>query len=104
LARESFVYDRTLGKLVNKEEWLARQSRGVKRSSLPAPQVMRDIEPFVNVAVDGKVIGSRSHKREMMKQHNLVEVGNERPTPRKVLKPKVSVRNSIKRSLSQLGV
>ena len=65
---------------------------------------MRDITPFRNVAVDGKEITSRSQKREMMKEHGLVEVGNEKPTvKRRVIQPKETVRQSLKRSLQQLG-
>lgn len=104
MPRESFVYDRSLGKVVDADEFYARQAKGVKRSGLPAPQVMRDIVPFRNVAVDGKEISSRSQKREMMKEHGLVEVGNEAPrVKRRVVKPKLSVRDSIKRSLQTLG-
>lgn len=101
---EKFIYDRQLQKCVPADEYYTRQAKGVKRSSLPAPQVMRDIVPFRNVAIDGKEISSRSHKREMMKQHNLIEVGTEAPRPkRRVMKPKVTVRDSIKRTLQHLG-
>jgi len=104
MARESYVWDRELRDLVPAEEYYAKKAKGVKRSGLPAPQVMRDIQEFRNVAVDGAVITSRSHKREMMKKHNLVEVGNERVGPRKVIKPKrADVRAAIKKSLQQLG-
>lgn len=44
--------------------------------------VMRDIEPFVS-PVDGKVVSSRSAKREHMRRHDLEEVGNERLKPKK---------------------
>lgn len=104
MPRETLIYDRSLGRLIDAGEYHARQSKGVKRSSLPSPQVMRDITPFMNVAVDGKEISSRSHKREMMKQHGLVEVGSEKPTvKRRIVKPKTTVRESIKRSLQTLG-
>lgn len=43
-------------------------------------QIIRDIEPFQNVAVDNGYIGGRKQRRDMMRAHNLVEVGNERPT------------------------
>lgn len=104
MARESYVWDREKRDLVPAAEYYAKQQRGVKRSTAVAsPMVMRDIQPFVNVAVDGKEITSRSQKREMMKQHSLVEVGDTRPTvKRKIMKPK-GVRASMKRSLQQLG-
>lgn len=102
MPRETFVFDRETKKMVPAAEYYAKQHKGTKRSSLPCPQVMRDIQPFVNVAVDGKEISSRSQKREMMKEHGLVEVGNEAPRPRRVIKPK-GVRESLRRSLQQLG-
>lgn len=98
----TWVYDKDLQRVVTREEFDARR-KNTKRSSLAAPQVMSDIKPFRNVAIDGAVIGSRSHKREMMKQHGLVEVGNDfRVTKRKSI-PKTSVRQSLKRTLNQLG-
>lgn len=104
MARETYVWDPHKRDLVPKHEYEAKQARGIKRSSLPSPQVMRDIQPFVNVAVDGKEISSRSQKREMMKQHGLVEVGTEKPTiKRRVVRPRETVRQSIKKSLQQLG-
>lgn len=105
MARETYLWDRQLQELVPKHEYEMKQARGVKRSSLPSPQVMRDIQPFANIAVDGKEISSRSQKREMMKQHNLVEVGNEKPRlNRRIVRPKETVRQSIKKTMQQLGV
>lgn len=108
MARESFVYDREKKELVPSAEYYAKKHKGIKRSSLAAPMVMRDISPFENVAVNDpqfKEISSRSQKREMMKKHGLVEAGDLKPSnKRRVQKPRESVRNSIKRSLQQLGV
>ena len=42
-------------------------------------QIIKDIEPFRNVAVDGKVVGGRKQRRDMMRAHGLTEVGNEKP-------------------------
>lgn len=42
-------------------------------------QIIKDIEPFQNVAIDGKVVGGRKQRRDMMRAHGLVEVGNEKP-------------------------
>lgn len=73
------------------------QEAAAIRSPLAAPMVMRDIEPFRNVAIDGAVIGSRSAKREMMKRNQLVEVGSEfRATKRRPTK--TPVRESLKRA------
>jgi hypothetical protein len=89
--------------MVPADEFYAKKNRGVKRSSLPSPMVMGDIKPFLNVAIDGREISSRSHKREMMRQHSLVEAGDMKPqATRKLHKPK-GIRASMKRSLQQLG-
>ena len=104
MARESYVWDRELRDLVPADEYYAKQRKGVKKSRLPSPMVMGDIKEFVNVAVDGKVISSRSQKREMMKEHGLVEVGNDRLPTRTRHKPKRSdIRAAMKKSLQQLG-
>lgn len=54
-----------------------------KRSSLPAPMVIRDIEPYQSM-VDGSVIGGRKQHRDHLRAHGMVELGNEKPKPRKV--------------------
>lgn len=100
----SFVFDRSIQKMVPAEEYYAKKYAGTKVSDLPSPQVMRDIEPFRNVAVDGAMIGSRSHKREMMKKHGLVEMGNERKEIKRRPMKKTAVREALKKSLQQLGV
>ena len=38
--------------------------------------VMGDIQPYQSM-VDGTMITSRSQHREMLKKHNLIEIGNE---------------------------
>lgn len=43
-----------------------------KRADLNAPMVMRDIEPYRS-PVDGKLIGSRSSRREDLKANDCVE-------------------------------
>lgn len=105
MPRESFVYDREKRELIPAEEYYAKQQKGVKRSTaVAAPMVMRDIQPFINVAIDGKEISSRSQKREMLKKHSLVEVGDTRPAQkRRIVKPREAVRASLKRTLQQLG-
>lgn len=104
MARESYVYDREKRELVPADEYYAKKARGVKRSTVvAAPMVMRDIQPFRNVAIDGKEISSRSQKREMMRKHGLVEAGDMKPTQKRRIVKTPSVRASIKRTLQQLG-
>lgn len=47
-----------------------------KRSVLPAPMLIRDIGEYVS-PLDGAHITSRSHHRDHMRAHDVVEVGNE---------------------------
>lgn len=48
------------------------------RSDMPAPTVIRDIEPYKSM-VDGTMITSRSRHRDHLKAHGMVELGNEMP-------------------------
>lgn len=84
MSRESF--DDVTKTWMPSDEYYALKARrrraGENRSNLPCPMIMSDIEPYRNVAVDGKMITSRSEHRQMLRDHGLVEVGNERPKPR----------------------
>lgn len=55
-------------------------------------RVMADIKPYKNM-VDGRIISSRSAHRNFLKQHDLIEVGNEVET---MLKPRQKVKLSNK--------
>lgn len=61
------------GKLV----YVADTYSAPKRSELAAPTVLRDIGEYVS-PLDGAHISSRSHHRDHMRAHDVVEVGNER--------------------------
>lgn len=95
------------GRWVLKDQYQRQLDRAIEadrlRSDLPSPQIMRDIEPFVNVAVDGAEISSRSHKREMMKRHSLVEVGNDNRTPKRRKRSRRPVADDIKKAIQQLS-
>lgn len=43
---------------------------------LSAPMVIADIQPYISMKT-GEVIKSRSHHRDHLKSHGLIEVGNE---------------------------
>ena len=47
-----------------------------------APMVMSDIQPYIS-QVDGSVIESRSKHKAHLKQHRMVELGNDVPTQHK---------------------
>lgn len=73
--KKSYVQDPVTGKLVEKSEWYAT------RQDPNAPMVMNDIQPYQSMAT-GEWITSRSEHRAHLKQHRLVEYGNEKiPTP-----------------------
>lgn len=50
-----------------------------RRAKADGLQIIKDIEPFQNIAVDNGVVGGRRQRRDMMRAHGLEEVGNERP-------------------------
>lgn len=108
LVRGKWIIDPDTGNAVPAEQYQRRVNKAIEasklRSHLPSPQVMRDIEPFRNVAIDGAEISSRSHKREMMKRHNLVEVGNEKRVTKRVDTRKTKVSTSINRARQELGM
>lgn len=49
----------------------------VRISEYPGVLVMNDIKPYISMA-DGSVIGSRSTHRNHLRQHNMIEVGNDK--------------------------
>lgn len=77
-------------KMVERGSWVIRDGKLVAKHLAPPRagkghglQVIKDIEPFQNIAVDGGYIGGRKQRRDMIKAHNLIEVGNEAPINRK---------------------
>ena len=71
--RRSYVWDAEKKALVPKDEYYAARSF--------APMVMPDIKGYQSMAT-GEWINSRSQHREHLKQHRLIEIGNERITPK----------------------
>jgi hypothetical protein len=81
MARETYIYDRTLKKVVPKDEnYFARADQ--RRGAV----IIRDIEPYKTVAADtnGKrvVVGGRRQHREFLNRNGYVEMGNEQPRNR----------------------
>lgn len=73
-----------------------------KRSDLPSPMIMSDLDPYQNV-LDGKTISSRSEHREFLKRNNLIEVGNEKMAPGGVPYPaRDEIGRDIKETIEQL--
>ena len=42
-------------------------------------QVIKDCEPFQNIAIDNGIIGGKKQRRDMMRAHGLEEVGTQKP-------------------------
>lgn len=91
------------GKCIPKNE--AHRERVVeaseKRSALPAPYVMSDIQPYQSM-VDGSMITSRSEHRDHLRQHGCEEVGNEKLSFEKPVAPKGEIAREIKDTIEQL--
>lgn len=68
----------TLGAEAAAKSWEEKQN-GAKRY---APRVMSDIGGYIS-QVDGSWIDSRSKHRNHLKQHNMIEVGNDVPMQQK---------------------
>lgn len=62
------------GEMIPAHEYHARQG------ATSAPQIMSDIEPYKSMH-DGSRIGGRRQHREHLRQHGLIEYGNEKPKP-----------------------
>lgn len=95
MARESWVYRD--GKLIPKHLAPPHPLRG-------GMQIIRDIEPYKNMAVDGGVIGGRRQHRDMLRAHRLVEVGDQAPrTPmaRPADKVDMGLAQTIKRAMGK---
>ena len=73
-----------------------------KRDVARLHNVMSDIEPYRNVAVDGKYVTSRSEHREMLRRNGLIEIGNEN-VPKGPPKPMSQVELTVKRVMEQKG-
>jgi len=67
-----------LGTPEAEEAWKQKQEMTAKE----APMVMSDIEGYVS-QVDGSWISSRSHHRSHLKQHKMIELGNDVPKQHK---------------------
>ena len=63
----------TLGHLATEQAWQDKQSQEVARGNY---YVMGDIQPYQSMQTGEMIMGRRQH-REHLKQHRLIEIGNE---------------------------
>ena len=67
-----------------------------------APMVMSDIEGYVS-QVDGSWIKSRSHHRSHLKEHRMIELGNDVPMQRPEAKLSKQSMEARKRQIAELA-
>jgi len=79
--------------------WSDKAGEFGKRSSLQAPMIMND-NVEVRSMSDGKIYTSKAKLRQSYRDQGIVEMGNERPKPKKRAKPK-GVRDSLKKAMAQ---
>ena len=80
------------------EAWRLKQEMTAKE----APMVMSDIEGYVS-QVDGTWIKSRSHHREHLKQHRMIELGNDVPLQHKPVELSRKEQETRKRKIAELA-
>jgi hypothetical protein len=88
----------TLGTPEAEEAWRLKQ----EMTARDAPMVMPDIEGYVS-QVDGTWIKSRSHHREHLKQHRMIELGNDVPKQHKPVEISRKEQEARKRTISEIA-
>lgn len=69
MARTRYIQDPVTHKLIPAEEYYSSPT-------VEAPRVLGDIQPYKSM-ITGEMITSRSKHREHLRQHGMIEVGNE---------------------------
>lgn len=72
--RKRYIQDPVTLKLIPAEEY--------DRPDVNAPMVMGDIAPYQSMATGEMIMGRRQH-REHLREHRLIEIGNEKPVASK---------------------
>lgn len=88
----------TLGTPEAEQAWEEKE----KMTRRDAPMVMSDIEGYVS-QVDGTWIKSRSHHRSHLKQHRMIELGNDVPTQHKPAEIDKKTQEARKRTIAELA-
>ena len=86
--------------------WDTQRRKFVEKPAHSAPRafnVIPDLDPFKSV-IDGAIIGSRSTRRDHMRQHGVVEAGDIQLPPRQPRYPtEREVGESVKRAFAIHG-
>ncbi len=88
----------TLGTPEAEEAWRLKQEMTHRDTAM----VMSDIEGYVS-QVDGTWIKSRSHHREHLKQHRMIELGNEVPKQHKPVEISRKEQEARKRKIAEIA-
>jgi len=88
----------TVGLEEAKRSWAEKQENIRRETSM----VMSDIEGYIS-QVDGTWIKSRSHHRDHLKQHRMIELGNDVPMQRKPAEISKKSQEARKRQIAELA-
>jgi hypothetical protein len=88
----------TLGSPEAEQAWKEKE----KMTHREAPMVMSDIEGYIS-QVDGSWIKSRSHHRSHLKQHRMIELGNDVPMQHKPAEINQKSQEARKRQIAELA-
>lgn len=94
--------DWSVGREEREDERVARkkaQAAAAEKETMRGTQIIRDIEPFID-PIEGKVISGNRQKREFMRRHGVVDVGNERGQNKQHARPDLAP--DIKRAYEEL--
>ena len=80
------------------EAWKEKQEMTYRE----APMVMSDIEGYIS-QVDGTWIKSRSHHRSHLKQHRMIELGNDVPMQHKKIEMSRKSNEARKRQIAEMA-
>jgi hypothetical protein len=87
----------TLGSPEAEQAWKEKQ----EMTRRDAPMVMSDIQPYIS-QVDGSVIESRSKHKAHLKQHRMIELGNDVPKKHKPAELSRKSQDDRKRQIAEL--
>ena len=88
----------TLGAKAAKESWKEKQQSIGRETAM----VMSDIQPYIS-QVDGSVIESRSKHKAHLKQHRMIELGNDVPKQHKPVEIDKKTQEARKRKIAELA-
>lgn len=105
MSTTSYVYCGSCKELHDTAMWPALCMKAPpKRSSLPAPMLLRDSMEPVQSMLDGKMYDSKAALRATYKRAGVIEVGNDIPKPRpKYRTDRKAVKAAVRKAASKMG-